>query len=104
MSLPLIDPTVRAFPPIRAVAMERVKQDAKWGEQNHEDPCWLAILVEEVGECAECVCKSSIGEPDADAEAYRDLLEYELIQVAAVAVAWVECIRRQNPSRHDNEG
>lgn len=85
---------------------ERRRQDAKWGEQNHPDGTggfpeemdahaakmvcqnaaeggyldWLHILREEVAEAF-----ASVG-PD---------LRTELIQVAAVAVAWVEAIDRR---------
>lgn len=60
-----------------AVSNERAAQDAKWGEQNHRDSVWMAILAEEVGEAAKAVLEG------------KDL-EKELIQVAAVAVAWHE--------------
>lgn len=87
---------------------ERGRQDAKWGEQNHPDgtrespnslanlaaaralceyhtkrgrPTWLHILREEVYE--------------AFAETDPVKLRAELIQVAAVAVAWVEAIDRR---------
>lgn len=85
---------------------ERDRQDAKWGEQNHpdgtspvkfgpiaehyRDECdrnhkvgfgtWLDILLEEVYEAA--------------ASSGSELRE-ELIQVAAVAAAWVEAIDRR---------
>ena len=63
---------------------ERDNQDDKWGSiQSREDnEPWLQILVEEVGEVAEAQLK----------EAYDPLqsLRKELIQVAAVAVAWIE--------------
>lgn len=38
------------------VVAERKRQDSGWGEQNHELPIWLAILMEEVGELAELHC------------------------------------------------
>jgi hypothetical protein len=93
------------------VIAERYKQDAKWGEQNHpsverwaicedymepkmgkaRERCdtramggtlaWADILVEEVAEAI-------------DAAVNGDDLRDELIQVAAVAVAWVECLDR----------
>jgi hypothetical protein len=89
------------------VGRERVAQDAKWGEQNHRDgtghdcdkvtadrqrrACerafregwgsWSHILREEVAE--------------AMAESDPAKLRAELIQVAAVAVAWVEAIDRR---------
>lgn len=62
------------------VAYERVHQDRKWGaDRNLVDRQWLPILVEEVGEVSEAILEEG---------GLRD----ELIQVAAVAVAWVECL------------
>jgi hypothetical protein len=88
------------------VAAERAKQDAKWGPQNHPDgtgrdgdadmakldraKCkangpdednWRDILQEEVSE--------------AFAETDPKALREELLQVAAVAAAWVEAIDRR---------
>jgi hypothetical protein len=90
------------------VSRERARQDAKWGEQNHPDgtgptiptlnavdrarhECdyahrngtgtWRHILAEEVAE--------------AMAESNPARLRAELIQVAAVAVAWVEAVDRR---------
>lgn len=85
---------------------ERLRQDRKWGEQNHPDGTdavyvpycgvqrsqtearfaagigtWRDILAEEYAE----VC----------AETNPERLREELIQVAAVAVAWVEAIDRR---------
>ncbi len=92
---------------LREVAHERVRQDEKWGEQNHPDgtggsgaqadaelwrnACqqassegrvtWGLILGEEVAE--------ALAESDASK------LRAELVQVAAVAVAWIEAIDRR---------
>lgn len=88
------------------VQLERENQDRKWGEQNHPDGTdieratfaqiardicrakaqagtldWADILYEEVAE--------------AFAEVDRIKLRAELIQVAAVAVAWAEAIDRR---------
>lgn len=86
---------------------ERARQDEKWGEQNHPDGTgsdlqrylaekdrdycqrafevglgtWRDVLEEEVSE--------------AFAESDPDALRAELLQVAAVAVAWVEAIDRR---------
>jgi hypothetical protein len=65
------------------VAYERDRQDAKWGEQNHHHAYWMTILGEEFGEA----CKAAL---EKDIENLKD----ELIQVAAVAVAAVENIFR----------
>lgn len=67
---------------------EMYKQDARWGEQNHQRPFWLAILMEEVGEVAKAVI-------EYDSAAYRE----ELIQVAAVAISALESLERQDHVR-----
>lgn len=89
---------------------ERIKQDVRWGEQNHpfttleagqakgiadylRHVCdqsaisgttnWLEILEEEV---YEAIAEAAAG----DKEKFRE----ELIQVAAVVVAMIECLDR----------
>lgn len=88
------------------VRAERARQDTKFGEQNHVDtvhttrishgiaasdvyrrclqarPSWALILLEEVSEAIE-----AIGDVTA--------LRAELVQVGAVAVAWVEALDRR---------
>ena len=95
------DPTLRAHSPHECVAIERIKQDVKWGEQNHEDPVWGLILGEEFGEAMEAALEARVRKEqgNANAQEWADLLEYELIQVAAVAVSWVECIRRREDAK-----
>ena len=92
---------------LHEIDRERERQDKKWGVQNHPDgtsfvgyayarnqfralcdyahergkQTWLNILQEEVYE--------------AFAEEDPEKLEEELIQVAAVAVSWIEAIRRR---------
>jgi len=100
------------------VHVERLLQNRKWGEQNHPDrmtmfgtpvfrmaygiesadylrrkcndafergdASWDRILLEEVAEAMdECAANDTVG------------LRRELLQVAAVAVAWVEAIDRR---------
>jgi hypothetical protein len=97
---------------LKEIRDERKAQDTKWGEQNHPDFCgvdfsayhdlpsadqikaacdfdakrgesnWGTILLEEFLEAIE--------------EREPGKLREELIQVAAVCVAWVECIDRRN--------
>lgn len=75
--------TVIAF----EVLQECDRQVGQWGEQDHDEPSWLAILAEEVGECARHCCPSSPSMPDD--------LRKELIQVAAVAVSWIKALDRR---------
>lgn len=75
---------------LKEVSEERDRQDRKWGEQKHAPDRWCLILGEEVGEVNKAVLEyrfSGTGLKD-----YRD----ELIQVAAICVAAIECLDKQN--------
>lgn len=78
------------------VQEERRRQDEKWGTQNHTPPEWLSILGEEFGEVCKAVCEAHFSgyESTGNWENYRT----ELIQLAAVAVAMVECLDRNSHS------
>lgn len=97
-----------------AIRDERIRQEEKHGDMSmvgslHDEEGRLAVLVEEVGEVAEALNDAAIAEwkasrapiayyaPTAserrvDAEI---ALRGELVQVAAVAVAWCEVIDRR---------
>ncbi len=65
---------------LNAIVDERVRQDEKWGDQSgHTAEFWYTILGEEVGEVANAVLNQN-----------DKAIEKELLQVAAVAVAWLE--------------
>ena len=68
----------------KAIRYEREQQYLKWGDQEHDDYRWLAILTEEVGELAEAILHGEFG---GKAEG---MTVDELIHVAAVAVQWLE--------------
>jgi len=70
---------------LNAIAVERTRQDTKWGEQNHDPHKWVTILMEEVGEVARAVLD----------EKPKDYTK-ELVQVAAVCVVALECQERMN--------
>ena len=99
---------------LREVEHERDRQDAKWGQQDHlsvhplawydiasegdaKNSCeaatkakqlsWADIAIEELSE--------AIFAEDDDAR------REELVQLAAVAVAWIACIDRRNASASD---
>jgi NTP pyrophosphatase (non-canonical NTP hydrolase) len=87
--------------PLDAVIEERIRQDAKWGEQNHEPLKWLSILMEEVGELALAV-NETIFDNGTDARAKGGLINIrrEAVQCSAVALALVECIDRNAPKQN----
>ncbi len=68
---------------LKDVQDERVRQDAKWGGvpgiERRDEHTYPAVLTEEVGEA----CKAWL-------ERDMDNLRTELVQIAAVAVAWIE--------------
>ena len=73
---------------------ERTRQDIKFGADRDQDHMfWLAILAEEFGEAA-----NAILEKKGSSE-----LTNEIIQCAAVSVAWVENIRRRTIIQEQNK-
>lgn len=72
-----------ALPFIEAILRERDRQDQKFGEQRHTDGKWLLILQEELGEAAKALLDNTV---DAD---------IELVEAAAVIVAWLEARARR---------
>jgi len=75
---------------IHDVIKERLRQEQKWGEQNHEYPIWRVILGEELGETDQEFLKTVFeGEPERAPK-----IREELVQVAAVALAMIECCDR----------
>lgn len=76
---------------LKEVLAERERQDRKWGQQNHDLARWGLILSEEVGEFSQAALEATVRGSSVRAAQART----ELIQVAAVAVAIVECMDRQ---------
>lgn len=79
--------------PLQLVMEERARQDRKWGVQNHVDFYWLPILLEEIGELSEAILLKYNDEPERpiDPLAVRN----ELVEVCAVALAWLEALHRR---------
>ena len=88
-------PLMAMQPLFNAIARERERQDAKWGGvpgiDRRDDHTYAAVLGEEFGE----VCKAWLE---------RDVpgLRKELIQTAAVALAWVEEIDNAGSARAES--
>lgn len=92
---------------LNEVLAERERQEAKWGEQNHPDgtsherfgPTSVAqkMRVDGMARRGTLTYFEILQEEFWEAAAEEDpaKLRAELVQVAAVAVAWVECIDRR---------
>ncbi|MCH5677848.1 hypothetical protein [Streptomyces gilvus] len=96
---------------LREVLAERGRQDERWNEQNHPDGTGNKTQQEQA-DMARKWCQDAFGsgygtwadilaEEVAEASAERDpaKLRAELVQVAAVAVAWIEAIDRRTPQK-----
>ena len=105
----------------RPLLDERCCQDEKWGVQDHNDPAWLMILAEEMGEAAELVlatmqpgdpyrrnvrrlvevgkkAKQLIGEAcDLGGPQRENIpgINEEAIQITAVGMTWLDCMARR---------
>lgn len=77
---------------MQAILDERVRQNNKWGEQNHDASLWMLIALEEIGEVAKTILE-------------KDPIEYrkELIQATAVMFQWLECEYRIEQKRMTQE-
>ena len=101
------------------IAIERASQDATWGEQNHPNGTGPAVVWADwetqpaihVSDYARLRCQRAFAEGNGTwlhilleeiAEAFAEndpaRLRAEMIQVAAVAAAWVEAIDRRSAS------
>lgn len=82
---------------LNEIEKERYRQDIKWRAGSNDWPSdprsKYLVLAEEVGEVATALL-------EADAENLRE----ELIQVAAVAVAWLENIHNDEVNRYPGVG
>jgi hypothetical protein len=91
------------------ILAERQRQNAKWGEQNHPDGTsgeWVPhahhhrLVCQMAAESGAVTWRHILIEEVAEAFAETDpaRLREELVQVAAVALQWIEAIdRRQAP-------
>ena len=75
------------------ISDERTNQILKWGHQNHNSNIWFQILIEEVYEV-----KDAFSGKTTDSNIEN--LKYELVQVAAVCVAWLQDIKIWEEKEH----
>lgn len=91
------------------VGVERARQDARWGVQDHPSGTGQAFDDELARDAAQLACQDAFEGgygtwrhilheevAEAFAEAAPARLRSELVQVAAVAVAWIEALDRDD--------
>lgn len=86
---------------VEDILKERDRQDQKWGEQNHFPQFWTGILGEEYGEFCETV-NETVFFNGSNKGGYQNMRE-EAVQVAAVAIAFLECLERNKNQWFKNE-
>ena len=93
------DIPMHGWHPYHLIHRERIRAHAKHDQYGNsmeradwDDPRWLPVLVEEVGELAQCVTELTRHDPMTADETLNWMrnLRKELIQVAAMASAWLE--------------
>lgn len=89
---------------IKAALKERVRQDEKWGEQNHIPIIWNSILVEEVGEVSKEVNDAYWARNREQKAPHMENMCTELVQVIAVTMAMLECIERNTDFAVQEDG
>lgn len=87
--------------PLQDIMKERLRQDEKWGEQNHEPERWLIILGEEYGEACKAALEADTAPNLTLVNEYTKCYRKEIVQVAAVALAAIESLDRNNPTESE---
>lgn len=79
---------------VERMRQERLRQTGRFrftaASRDCPDGLRLAILTEELGEVARVLCERDMLSDEQDLLVARRELRTELVQVAAIAVAWVE--------------
>ncbi len=76
---------------ISDVLKERIRQDKKWGKQNHLSVVWLSIIGEEYGEMCKAVNELGLC---ADYKKEQEIYQ-EAIHTMASCMAMLECMERK---------
>lgn len=74
---------------------ERLRQFQIWGDQRRPDTEWMTILVEEVGEAAMAIMADQHNGNPHTTRPHDKNLRQELVQSAAVILAWIEDMDRR---------
>lgn len=78
---------------LKQIKNERDRQIKKFSDKRpYSNLDWLAVLAEKFGEVAGDVCKREVPPEANNSNELRGGIKTELIQCAAVCVAWVEAL------------
>lgn len=90
------DIPIHGWRPYSDMHRERIRAHAKHDERDgsmerkpFDHPIWLPVLTEELGEVARVLCDNELG---ALGEDVKKRLREELVQVGAMAAAWIDAI------------
>jgi NTP pyrophosphatase (non-canonical NTP hydrolase) len=90
---------------IKLILAERERQNFKFGEQNHSPEKWAVILGEEYGEVCRAILDAGFAQGEIgglqDYKLNLQKLKNELVEVAAVAIAALESLER-NEMQEEN--
>lgn len=82
--------------PVMCLLRERLRQNEKWGQQDHEPVVWMGILGEEFGELCQAVNETHFDNgPEARKKGGYENMRTEAVQVAAVAIQFIEALDRR---------
>lgn len=92
------DIPMHGWAPYSNMHHERIRAHEKHGGKpggsmemkSFDEPDWLAVLTEELGECAKEICDFRHG--IFDRREFAERLRAELIQVGAMTAAWIDAI------------
>jgi len=84
---------LRCTKALNDVVAERERQEKKWGTQDHDPYLYLAILGEEFGETCQAALEMRFSK-HGDKNDWAAELRKDAVQTAAVALALVECLDR----------
>lgn len=74
---------------------ERHRQISKWGDRDHNHDKYIRIMGEEFGEACEAIEDASTSNHVNETIQHLEHLKTELIQVAAVAVRFIQNVDRE---------
>ncbi len=79
---------------LSSILSEREAQQKQWGEdgEKHSDIFWSSVLAKQTGQAAALIVNFLTAQNPIARENAKRAVRREVVQIAAVAMAWLECI------------